>query len=626
VLRFLIASREEVTSSQLRDDLLSMLVAGHETTASVLTWTLYLLTKHPEKMAKVQEEVERELGAKIDANDLKMKDLGGLNYLRWCIFESMRLYPHPPVLIRRALEDDVLPNGWKVPEGQDVMISVYNIHHSKEVWSNPDDFLPERWSKYDSPSDMPNERNTDYHYIPFSGGQRKCVGDRFALLESYTAMSVLLHNFDFKLVNEHDVGMTTGATIHTSNGMMMSYSLRQKKPTQERRVDPMLAGRSVTYDEMVNAYATSELSERQLLEHWISLHPPQAAQAESPFVRDRDVVPQQPAAARASAASAAGAAVVRVDTTMPRTAWHYQRPAALSADPAKKKEEEFKVVDATKYLRTVLGRLQEDAADGAISQAEAEKALRDIAKAPGDFGLKALKFVTDAFGRGASEQATDSMLDAEQKVDAYKSFNPLEKFFFWRFALTVADELPGVDVQPATDFAGLMSHVNQVAMSENQIVIQSKAKRAMVRLFPGFLFPAYRLLFGPFKDFSALMIAYVTQFGSQWLMGPSKLEDLHREDGTVGKDLVLKIEKCRFLEETGPCVRTCLHACKVPTQQFFIEEMGLPVTLKPNMTSLGCEFHFGVPPVPLDQDPVAATPCFATCQVKARHNIDTDPC
>lgn len=238
ILRFLIASKEEVKSNQLRDDLLSMLVAGHETTASVLTWTLYLLTKHPEMMAKVQEEIDDKLGAKINSGDLTLNDLLETNYLRWCIYESMRLYPHPPVLIRRALEDDVLPNGMQVPKGQDVMVSVYNIHHSESVWKDPEEFLPERWSEYNRPKDCPNERNTNYNYIPFSGGARRCIGDQFALLESFTAMATLLHKFDFKLVEGQDIRMTTGATIHTTNGMMMTYTPRNKA-SPSRQVKPL---------------------------------------------------------------------------------------------------------------------------------------------------------------------------------------------------------------------------------------------------------------------------------------------------------------------------------------------------------------------------------------------------
>uniref|UniRef100_A0A0A7ACG9 Uncharacterized protein n=1 Tax=Gentiana crassa subsp. rigescens TaxID=3097545 RepID=A0A0A7ACG9_9GENT len=129
ILRFLLASREEVTSAQLLDDLLSMLVAGHETTGSVLTWTSYLLSKDQASLRKAQDEVDRVLQGRLPTYE----DIKNLKFLMRCINESMRLYPHPPVLLRRALVDDVLPGNYKVNPGQDIMISVYNIHHSPQV-------------------------------------------------------------------------------------------------------------------------------------------------------------------------------------------------------------------------------------------------------------------------------------------------------------------------------------------------------------------------------------------------------------------------------------------------------------------------------------------------------------
>ncbi|KAJ7554463.1 hypothetical protein O6H91_06G141600 [Diphasiastrum complanatum] len=155
VLRFLLASREEVSSNQLRDDLLSMLVAGHETTGSVLTWTVYLLSKNPTALVKVQAELTEVLRGRKP----KYADVKELKYLTRCINESMRLYPHPPVLIRRAQEADVLPGGYKIGAGQDIMISVYNIHHSPMVWERAEEFLPERFG---AESTMPNESNTDF--------------------------------------------------------------------------------------------------------------------------------------------------------------------------------------------------------------------------------------------------------------------------------------------------------------------------------------------------------------------------------------------------------------------------------------------------------------------------------
>ncbi|XP_052730872.1 carotene epsilon-monooxygenase, chloroplastic isoform X1 [Vigna angularis] len=210
ILRFLLASREEVSSVQLRDDLLSLLVAGHETTGSVLTWTLYLLSKDSSSLAKAQEEVDRVLQGRRPAYE----DIKNLKFLTHCIIESLRLYPHPPVLIRRAQVPDELPGSYKVNAGQDIMISVYNIHRSSEVWDRAEEFMPER---FDLDGPVPNETNTDFRFIPFSGGPRKCVGDQFALLEAIVALAIFIQHMNFELVPNQNISMTTGATIHTTN-------------------------------------------------------------------------------------------------------------------------------------------------------------------------------------------------------------------------------------------------------------------------------------------------------------------------------------------------------------------------------------------------------------------------
>ncbi|KAK4755257.1 hypothetical protein SAY87_009014 [Trapa incisa] len=219
ILRFLLASREEVSSVQLRDDLLSMLVAGHETTGSVLTWTLYLLSKDASSLKRVQEEVDRVLQGRLPSYD----DIRNLKFLTCCINESLRLYPHPPVLIRRAIVPDVLPGDYKVDAGQDIMISVYNIHHSSKVWERAEEFVPGR---FDREGLLPNETNTDFRFIPFGGGPRKCVGDQFALLEAVVALAVFVQRMNFELVPGQNIGMTTGATIHTTNGLHMKLSRR----------------------------------------------------------------------------------------------------------------------------------------------------------------------------------------------------------------------------------------------------------------------------------------------------------------------------------------------------------------------------------------------------------------
>jgi hypothetical protein len=95
-------------------------------------------------------------------------------------------------------------------------------------------------------------------------------------------------------------------------------------------------------------------------------------------------------------------------------------------------------------------------------------------------------------------------------------------------------------------------------------------------------------------------------------MGNSTIYDLEFPDGTIGKEQGLLVEKCRFFEEAG-CVRTCIHACKIPTQRFFLEEMGLPVTLRPNISDYSCRFEFGVKPLPIELDEVSKFPCLESC-------------
>ena len=243
LLRFLVDMRgEESTSVQLRDDLMTMLIAGHETTAAVLTWALFELSQQPELIVKVQKEIDEVVGDR----DPTFEDLKDLQMVRLCISESLRMYPEPPLLIRRALEDDVLPKGGagfetKITRGTDIFLAIYNIHRSAEFWENPDTFDPERFLRpFNNPmrpdwagfnpvltSLYPNEVHSDYAYLPFGAGSRKCVGDQFALMEAVITLTMVLRRFDFKLaIKPEDVGIYTGATIHTRNGLMMTVTAR----------------------------------------------------------------------------------------------------------------------------------------------------------------------------------------------------------------------------------------------------------------------------------------------------------------------------------------------------------------------------------------------------------------
>jgi cytochrome P450 family 97 subfamily B polypeptide 3 len=243
ILRFLVDMRgEDVSSMVLRDDLMTMLIAGHETTAAMLTWALFELSRGPPGLLhEVQQEVRTVLKDKDRPN---YDDIVAMKKLRYSLIESLRLYPEPPVLIRRARTEDNLPagssnlhDGVKVLRGTDIFISTWNLHRSPDLWENPEQYDPTRWDRpFRNPSVVgwdgynpdkisglyPNEQAADFAFLPFGGGARKCVGDQFAMMEAAVTLSILLKNFNFELaIPAEEVGMKTGATIHTMNGLQM---------------------------------------------------------------------------------------------------------------------------------------------------------------------------------------------------------------------------------------------------------------------------------------------------------------------------------------------------------------------------------------------------------------------
>ncbi|XP_021772388.1 protein LUTEIN DEFICIENT 5, chloroplastic-like [Chenopodium quinoa] len=223
ILHFLLASGDDVSSKQLRDDLMTLLIAGHETSAAVLTWTFYLLSQDPGVMSKLQNEVDTVLGDRFPS----IEDLKNLKYTSRVISESLRLYPQPPVLIRRSMKEDML-GPYPIRKDEDIFISVWNLHRSPSLWEDADKFNPERWP-LDGPA--PNETNQNFRYLPFGGGPRKCIGDMFASYENIVALAMLVRRFDFELAPDAPpVKMTTGATIHTTNGLVMRVRQRTRYP------------------------------------------------------------------------------------------------------------------------------------------------------------------------------------------------------------------------------------------------------------------------------------------------------------------------------------------------------------------------------------------------------------
>jgi cytochrome P450 family 97 subfamily B polypeptide 3 len=155
LLRFLVDLRgADATQKQLRDDLITLLIAGHETTGSLLTWATWLLAQHPEALARMQANIDSVLGDRLPT----FEDVRALEEVRLVIAETLRLYPEPPILIRRALESDVLPRASnldgslqeesvRIIKGTDFFLSVWNLHRSPLLWERPDEFDPTRWRR-----------------------------------------------------------------------------------------------------------------------------------------------------------------------------------------------------------------------------------------------------------------------------------------------------------------------------------------------------------------------------------------------------------------------------------------------------------------------------------------------
>lgn len=261
LLRFLVDMRgADIDNKQLRDDLMTMLIAGHETTAAVLTWALFELCKHPDTwMKQVQEEIDRVVGDRTPT----YQDIKDMKLLRLVVAETLRMYPEPPLLIRRCRTQDQIPAGGgreaTVIRGMDMFIAIYNIHRDARFWPNPDTFDPLRFTRPYANPDVPdwqgfdpakwegklypNEIASDFAYLPFGGGARKCVGDEFATLEATVTLAMVLRRFDFEFDPEmlvgktdvyeqpwdlnHPVGMRTGATIHTRNGLHLLVKKRE---------------------------------------------------------------------------------------------------------------------------------------------------------------------------------------------------------------------------------------------------------------------------------------------------------------------------------------------------------------------------------------------------------------
>jgi unspecific monooxygenase len=207
ILSLMMAARDEenqpMTDKEMRDELMTLLVAGHETTASSLTWALYWIHHLP----KVREKLLAELDA-VDNQDLNT--IAKLPYLNGVCAETLRIYPVGLLAFPRINKAPMEIMGYEYPAETWLMPCIYLTHHREDLYPEPKQFKPERFIE---------KQYSPYEYLPFGGGNRRCIGMAFALLEMKLVLTTVLKNLDLSIVNNHEVKPTRrGGTLAPSGG------------------------------------------------------------------------------------------------------------------------------------------------------------------------------------------------------------------------------------------------------------------------------------------------------------------------------------------------------------------------------------------------------------------------
>lgn len=205
-----------MTDEQVRDEALTLFLAGHETTANALTWTWYLLALNPEAEERMHAEIDRVLAGRTPGFD----DLTDLRYTEQVFSESMRLYPPAWVIGREALHGFDLDRH-RIERGSIVLMSPYVMHRDPRYYPDPDRFDPDRWLPEASAG------RPKFAYFPFGGGPRVCVGERFAWMEGVLLLAALAQKWRFRLGAGHPVETLPLITLRTKNGMKMIVTARR---------------------------------------------------------------------------------------------------------------------------------------------------------------------------------------------------------------------------------------------------------------------------------------------------------------------------------------------------------------------------------------------------------------
>jgi cytochrome P450 len=219
LLSMLMGARDEdgsrMSDKQLRDEVLTFLLAGHETTALTLTWTWHLLAQDPEIEQKLHEELDRVLSGRAP----QFSDLPALSFTERVVKESMRLYP-PAWSLARTVVSDFELRGYRIPAGANVVMSQWIMHRNPTYFPDPDKFDPDRWLPERS------QKLPRFAYFPFGGGPRQCIGASFAMMEATILLASIAQRFRLHTVPEHPVVPIPSFTLRPKYGIKMTLESR----------------------------------------------------------------------------------------------------------------------------------------------------------------------------------------------------------------------------------------------------------------------------------------------------------------------------------------------------------------------------------------------------------------
>ena len=211
------AQRSGMTDRQLRDEMMTLLIVGHETVASALAWTWYLLATDPVAEAKLHAELTAVLGRRTPGVD----DLPDLRYTQAVFEEALRLYPPAWIITRKALADDEIL-GCRVPANALVVASPYVTHRQAAAWADPETFDPDRFNE-ERKAGRPR-----FAYYPFGGGPRLCIGDQFAMTEAKLIIATVAQRCRLIPVPGHPIVVEPGVTLRPKHGLLMRIEMRDR--------------------------------------------------------------------------------------------------------------------------------------------------------------------------------------------------------------------------------------------------------------------------------------------------------------------------------------------------------------------------------------------------------------